>query len=171
VGRCKLHGGANPDYASEVHRLRAIQAVKKYALPVPVDPHTALIKELERTHGLVLFLEYKVNNLEDEGPQVNMVGPVGGGQGAIPEYKPSVWYQMFCAERKHLEDVAKSCIQAGIEERRVQLAESQGQMIAQVLQAVLGELKIPDSQADKVPGLVGKHLRLIQGGAAEAGAA
>lgn len=165
VGRCKLHGGANPDYAAEVYRLRALQEVRRYSLPVKIDPHTALLNELERTVGVVQFLDFKINTLEHEGPDANMVGPVGGAQGGFPEYKPNVYWGMWQSERKHLEDVAKACIAAGIEERRVQIAERQGEAIAAVLKAVIGELNIPDSEADKVPALVGKHLRLIQGGA------
>lgn len=168
VGRCALHGGSAPTYATEVYRLRAIQEVRRYSLPVKIDPHTALLNELERTVGVVQFLDFKVNTLEHEGDKPNMVGPVGGGQGGFPEYKPNVYWGMWQSERKHLEDVAKACIAAGIEERRVQLAERQGEAIAQVLKAVIGELNIPDSEAEKVPGLVGKHLRLIQGGGDDA---
>lgn len=166
VGRCSRHGGASPTYTAEVYRLRALQEVRRYSLPVKIDPHTALLNELERTVGVVQFLDFKVNTLEHEGDKSNMVGPVGGAQGGYPEYKPNVYWGMWQSERKHLEDVAKSCIAAGIEERRVQLAERQGEAIAAVLKAVIGELNIPESEADKVPGLVGKHLRLIQGGAA-----
>jgi len=168
VGRCSRHGGCSPKYTAEVFRLRAEQEVKRYTFKVKTDPHSALLEELERTVGVIQFLETKVNLLEHEGKGANMVGPVGGGQGGFPEYKPNVYWVMLQSERKHLEDIAGSCIKAGIEERRVQLAERQGEAIAAVLKGVLEELKIPDKDSEKVPGLVRKHLSLIQGGKAEA---
>lgn len=168
IGRCSRHGGASPTYTAEVYRLRAEQEVKRYTFKVKTDPHAALLEELERTVGVIQFLEIKVNQLEHEGKGANMVGPVGGGQGGFPEYKPNVYWVMLQAERKHLEDIAGSCIKAGIEERRVQLAERQGEAIAAVLKGVLAELKIPDREAEKVPALVRKHLSVVQGGQAEA---
>jgi hypothetical protein len=171
VGRCSRHGGASPTYTPEVYRLRAKQEVKRYSLPVKVDPHTALLSELERTVGVVQFLDFKVNTLEHEGDEANMVGPVGGAQGGFPEFKPNVYWVMWQSERKHLEDVAKSCIAAGIEERRVQLAERQGELIAQAITGVLDEL-LPDwRDNEQAPKVVRKHLTLLKGGQQEVAAA
>jgi hypothetical protein len=158
VGRCSRHGGSNPAYTNEVHRLRAKQAAEKYGAPVEIDPHTALIQELERTAGHVLFLQLKVHELEES----KMVGPVGGGQGAIPEWKPNVWISLYQSERKHLIDVAKSCIAAGIEERRVQLAERQGQLLAEAIQGILHELGV--DKRPEAPSIVRRHLMLLTPG-------
>jgi ribosome maturation protein Sdo1 len=49
---------------------------------------------------------------------------------------------MYQEERKHLLAVSKTCIAAGIEERRIRLAESQGQIIANVLREVLTKLNV-----------------------------
>ncbi len=159
VGRCKLHGGANPDYASEVYRLRAIQSVNRYALPIEIDPQEALIQELARTNGLICWLEFKVNQLEDSGDESNMVGPVGGAQGGYPEYKPNVYYNMLQGERKHFIDVSKACISAGIEERRVRLAEQQGALIAKVIQGILKDLEVDTDP--RAPKIVREHLTLV----------
>jgi hypothetical protein len=159
VGRCRLHGGASPTYTAEVYRLRAEQAIIKYSLPVETDPHTALIQELERTQGIVRFLEYKINQLEDTGKDANMVGPVGGAQGGFPEFKPNVYWVMFQHERKHLLDVGKTCIAAGIEERRVRLAEQQGELIAAAIRGILKDLGVADDE--RAPGVVRRHLQLV----------
>lgn len=136
IGRCKKHGGATKLYGEQVQKIRAYRSVEQYGLPVEIDPHTALIQELERTVGHVEWLRIRVGELQTAA----MHGPVGGGQGAIPEEKANIWIEMYRAERAHLIRVAKSCVDAGIEERRVQIAEAQGMMIATVIKAILTEL-------------------------------
>lgn len=146
IGRCQHHGGASPTYKAEVQRLRAAAAVEQYGLPVDTDPYQALLDELARCAGHVAWLRHKVGELQDEGDllDVNMVGPVGGGQGAIPEWKPSVWIKMYNEERDRLTKVAKTCIDAGIAERQVRIAEAQGLMIAVVIRGILKKLGVAD---------------------------
>lgn len=152
IGRCKWHGGAAPNYRQQVSKLRAAAAVEQYGLPREIDPHDALLEELARTAGHVDWLRLQIANLEhsdahDGTPKPNnngskLVAPVGGGADGYPEYKPSVWIQMYNEERKHLIQVSKTCIQAGIEERKIKLAEAQGNIIASVLRRVLSELNV-----------------------------
>lgn len=49
-------------------------------------------------------------------------------------------------ERRHLVAVAAACAKAGIEERRQALAESQGQLLARVVQVVLAGLDLSAEQ-------------------------
>jgi hypothetical protein len=166
VGRCSRHGGASPTYINEVHRLRAQEAVGRYGLPVKIEPKAALIGELERTQGHVTFLELKVNELEEE----QMVGEVGASGEDLKtglvhkaEAKANIWINMYQAERKHLEDIAKACIAAGIEERRVRLAEQQGELIASAITGVLDELVPGWKDRKDAPAIVRKHLTLVSG--------
>jgi len=55
---------------------------------------------------------------------------------------------------------AKLCIDAGIAERQVKIAEQQGQLIAQVITQVLNDLKI--KRTDKVMQVIGKRLRELE---------
>lgn len=127
-------------YAMHVEALRARQAAETFALPREIDPHTALEEELFRTAGLVDWYTVRVRDLQER----DLVGPVGGGQGAYPEYKLSVWINALGEERKHFKAVAKACIDAGIAQRRVELAEQQGQMLAGVIKAILMRLGVLD---------------------------
>jgi hypothetical protein len=72
------------------------------------------------------------------------------------ESKQSIWISMYQVERKHLADISTACLKAGIEERRVQLAEQQGQLIADVIRGVLSDLGLSDDK--RVPAVVRKHL-------------
>lgn len=62
-----------------------------------------------------------------------------GGEDWGDTYKaaPNVWLELYSHERGHLVKVAKVCIDTGIDERRVQLAEQQGAAIVAVIKATL----------------------------------
>lgn len=170
VGRCKLHGGSTPNGIAAAQKAIAEAEVATYGLPIDIDPHTALLEELHRTAGHVAWLNAKVQSLQDDEHGEdgrlkrlgNMVGPVGGAQGGFPEYKPSVWINMYHVERKHLSDVAQACIKAGIEERRVRVAEQTGQLFATVIKGILDDLGVADQPG--VGDIVRKRLMTMSNG-------
>jgi hypothetical protein len=161
VGRCKLHGGASPTYRREAERLRAKQAVKQYGLSIDKDPHAALMEELQRTTGHVAWLRLKVGELADE-QLVGLVGMEGATEAGLrshPRYEPNVYVRMYRAERTHLTRIAKTCIDAGIEEHRVRIVEEQGQLIARAIQGILTELGV--GERPETPKIVRRYLALI----------
>ncbi len=143
---CRQHGGlATRALANAKRKLEADaarEAVATYGLPREVMPQQALLEELHRTAGHVAWL----------GIQLNETARLTVGE------EPSVWVKLYQAERKHFADVAKTCIQAGIEERRVRIAEEQGRLIAQVIRGILNDLDVADRP--EVPDIVRKHLTL-----------
>lgn len=155
TGRCRFHGGATPSHNRKAQKDNAIAAVETYGLPRDVDPDAALLEELHRTAGHVAWLNGIVTEIDGD----DLHGPVGGGPESIPREEPSIWLRLYQEERKHLAAVAKSCIDAGIEERKVQLAEQQGALLAQVLQGVLDELGVKDGPKRRK--VVRKHLTLV----------
>jgi hypothetical protein len=54
---------------------------------------------------------------------------------------------------------AKLCIDAGIAERQVRIAEEQGQLIAKAIRGILEDLGVADNK--ETPGVVRKHLQLV----------
>ena len=130
-------------------------AVESYGLAREIDPHSALLEELHRTAGHVAWLQMKVADLEE----AKMYGPVGGAAGGYPSTEPHIWVRLYQEERRHFLGVAKTCVGVGIEERRVHLAEHQGEMIAQVLRGVLADLGVADDPA--VPAVVRRHLSVV----------
>lgn len=155
TGRCKFHGGASPNGRKSAQKEEARKAVESYGLPRDVEPHAALLEELHRTAGHVAWLQQRVSEL----PEEELHGLVGGAAGGIPESAPHVWIVMYRDERKHLANVAATCIKVGIEERRVRLAEAQGQLLAQVIRGVLEDLGVAD--LPEVPAVVRRHLTLV----------
>lgn len=157
-GRCKLHGGNTPNQMKNAARVQGVELAQRYGNPREVEPEAALLEELARTAGHVDWLGEVVGDLDQQA----MVGPVGGGSESFPRWEPSVWIRMYQAERDHLAQVAAACIKAGIEERRVRLAEQQGQLLAQVIRGVLTELGVP-LEAEKTKKAVRRHLTLVEG--------
>lgn len=160
---CVKHGGAAPQVKAAAAR-RAKEAAAKsavvlYGLPVEVDPHTALLDELWRTAGHVAWLRAQIAGLEDAA----LHGPVGGE--THPREEPHVWVRLYQEERRHLALVARDCIRAGIEERRVTLAEQQGVLIADAFRAFAVALG-HDPASREVKEAARAQLTLIAGGLA-----
>jgi hypothetical protein len=130
---CRMHGGSSPQALSAAEQRlqlrRAVLEAETLGLPREVDPHTALLEELHRTAGAVQWLAAVVADLER--------GHVAGD---------SVWVRLYGDERDRLVKVAKTCVDVGIEERRVRLAESAGAQLAAVVRAVLDRLELSDGQ-------------------------
>jgi hypothetical protein len=172
---CHRHGGGAPQVVAAAERRRrereAILAVETFGLPRAVDPHEALLEELHRTAGAVQWLHAIVAGLERDdvvwGVTKQKVG--GDDEGTTHEAKPNAWYALWISERKHLVDVAAACAKAGIEERRIQLAEAQGQVLAGVIRRILDRLGLSEPQRELVSVVVPEELRAVataEGGAA-----
>lgn len=151
-GSCKLHGGNMPNHQKAAQKHEAAMAVEQYGLPLDIDPFDALLEELARTSGHVNWLRLQVGTLTDEqmtGP-VGQEGPTESGGLHHAKVEPSVWIRLYQEERKHLVSVAATCIKAGIEERRIEIAESQGVILARVINRVLSAFNISSEEAQPI---------------------
>lgn len=156
IGRCRFHGGSTPNHVKHAKREIARRAVVTYGLPRDVEPHVALTEELHRTAGHVAWLGDRVRELE---PQ-QLHGPVVGGTGSIPRAEAHIWMRLYCEERDRLVDVARTCIAAGVEERRVRVTEEQGAQLAEVIRGLLCDLGI--SLTPEVRKIVRDRLTLVR---------
>jgi hypothetical protein len=159
VGRCKLHGGKTPTHQQAGQKALAAAAVTTFGLPREIDPRDALLEEVYRTAGAVDWLTQKVRDLQAEA----VVWGKAEETADDIKYKAgvNVWVQLLQQERAHMVRVAKEAINAGIEERRVRLAEQQGTMLASVIKAILGDLNLNAEQQALVPQIVPRHLRAV----------
>lgn len=159
TGRCKLHGGSTPSHVQAGQKAMAAAAVETFGLPREVDPRDALLEEVYRTAGAVDWLTLKVRELQS----ADVVWGKAEESADDVKYKAgvNVWIQLQQSERAHLVRVCKEAINAGIEERKVRLAEQQGSMLAGVIKAILGDLELSPEQAAKVSTVVPRHLRSV----------
>lgn len=164
---CPTHGGSAPQVKAKavanVQRQEAEAAARRLSLPIEVDPADALLDELFRTAGWIATYEAYVNEQTlDEGSHW---GPIYGGKDGYDtgERKPNIVVELLYRERQHLKDLTVAILKAGIEERRVRLAEEQATQLARVITAILTDLghDLTDPRTREVV-----RLRLIEGGKA-----
>lgn len=88
-------------------------------------------------------------------------GGEDAGQTVVEQAGINVWYLLYMKEREHLAKVSALALRAGIEERKIKLAESQGELVAAVLQRILNALNLTPAQWEQVPVIVPRELRAL----------
>lgn len=169
-GRCKWHGGSTPTHVKAAETEVALEAVELFGLPREIEPADALLEEVHRSAGLVGYYEQRIRErLDEANPDALVFGvtkdtaDTEGARKIERRAVPSAWLALYRTERKHLVDVCRVAIAAGIAERQVQLAEQQGMLIAQVIRGVLEDLGVADDP--EVPAIVRRHLTLVDSAA------
>lgn len=155
---CAKHGGRSPQaLAKAEQRLAEVEAkrqAERFAIRRDVSPSEALLEELQWTAGNVEYFRLKVRELGEERlvSGVSKIVEDGGtaakdGRPAKPgkrqttvETKPSIWYELWMREREHLVKVSSAAARAGVEQRRIELAENTGLLVATVVRRILDSL-------------------------------
>lgn len=174
---CHMHGGKaqqNIDKAKErIAEERARVLVATYGRKIETTASAALLDEVQWTAGHVAWLRERVQEIEsaaavagtDTGhPLVwGITKEKSGGEdrGTTEEAAPNVWLKLYQQERGHLVKVCEAAIRAGIEERRVRLAEQEGVLVAQAIRAILADLGLTAAQRAMVSEIVPRHLRAL----------
>ncbi len=182
---CRYHGGnaAQSLKAGEqrVAEEKARALVETYGRKIETTATEALLDEVQWTAGHVAWLRERVQEIEnaatlavsdeDDGPSVGTQDALvwgvtkrkSGGHdgGTTEEAAPNIWLKLYQQERTHLVRVCAEAIKAGIEERRVRLAESQGALVAQAIRAILADLNLTGAQQQLVSEVVPRHLRAL----------
>lgn len=141
-------------------RTVAYQQARFFGAPMNIGPHEALQMEVARTAGIVAWLESKLQKLKEDGtPDDKVLTQYNAKMGFVP----SVWMALYQEERAKLVAVSTAAIKAGVAERRVQIAEQQGRILAHLLMNFLHdpELGLTPHQMLAGPGIVRKHLALL----------
>lgn len=165
TGRCKLHGGATVSHRDAAAEAIAREAVITYGLARDIPATDALLEEVHWTAGHVAWLRERVAELEPEAlvwgvtEESDQQATEFPGTNTTRAAKPNVWLQLYREERKHLVDVTKAAISAGIEERRVKLAEAQGALLNSVLRRIFDRLDLTPEQRSLLPLVVPEELR------------
>lgn len=135
-----------------------MDAVRTYGLPIDIAPDEALLQEVHRTAGHVAWLASLVG--EGNKDDLTQWAVVGQGEEATTFRRPSLWIELYQTERKHLVSVCKAAISAGIEERRVQLAEKQGELIGELLRVAIEAAQLTPGQREAAYAAVRSRLAL-----------
>jgi hypothetical protein len=154
VGRCYRHGGRTESHQRGAETALARIECEKLGVPIEVDPGEALMRELWETAGNVAFYRALVQALpahpeldvyehDEDGGHWERGQPGVYGRtyhvSGVPtgEGKPHVLVTLYNDERAHLTAVATAALKAGVEERRVRMAESDATQIFEAQVAAL----------------------------------
>lgn len=179
---CNAHGGKARQnvLAGERRELarKATEMMDSFGAPVQVDLAEELLDLICHTAGYVRFLRGRVDQLhrddmifgltrQTEGDIAVGNGPTARlqrGEHTTREAGPHVWIQMLSDwSDKHARLIVEA-LKLGLDERRVRIAEQQGEKLFRVLLSVLADLghdiRDPDTAA-----IVERHLVLVRGAA------
>jgi hypothetical protein len=167
--------------AADASRIELELDMGMFGPPLPGDPGVLLMEELARANGHVRDIRKQIDDLEDQDLVWNKVLELeesrSGGQGgdyslARTEIRAEInqWWLLYERERKHMSTVAAACVRAGLEERRVRLAEKGVDRLEEAFIAALEDIGV-DPHDGRVRAALGVRLQqAIEGGAMEASA-
>jgi hypothetical protein len=168
--KCPTHCGLSKEKreavaAAFLAEQEARRAVVTFGLPRDISPAEALLEEVRYSAGHVAWLRQRVAELEADDlvwgirEEVEKNATEFQGTDTTSAAAVNVWLELYYRERKHLVEVTKAAISAGIEERRVRLAEAQGAIVVDIIKRILARLELSDSQSRLVPMVVPEELR------------
>jgi len=179
---CRSHGGAAPQVRAagkrrkELEEAHAKQArlAALFGAPRDIEPSQALLDLVSWTAGEVEFWRNEVRELAATDKRSLTWGETKSESGTdqdkatdmvTVEAKPAVEYVMLYAAQDRLAKYAEAALRAGVEERRVRIAEQQGDLVATVIQRILADLDLTVEQSSRISSVVPRHLRALAGGA------
>lgn len=170
---CRFHGGATPaaktKAAQRVAQAEAERSVALFAARRDIAPADALLDLVHWTAGEVDYWRQRVRQLAQDDESALTWGVVreksgGGDHGTTQEARPNVAYVMLERASDRLAQYAAAALKAGVDERRVRLAESQGALVAEVIRGVLEDLQLSPAQELLVGEVVPRRLRALAAG-------
>ena len=195
---CETHGGrAKQNRAAgeaRVAREAAEKLAAKWAVPIDTDPTDGILNRICAYAGHVVFYRQQVEAIVAEDPNSLVWGVtketegdvvVGNGptatldkaEGVTREAKPNIWLVLYNEASDRLVKYCAEALKAGVEERKIRMAEQQGAIVADVIRATADSILERLLAAGMHTDLTGvftaalneaapRHLRSIAGGLA-----
>ena len=143
-----------------------------FGSPVDIHPHDAILKAIRITAGEVDYCDRQIAQLTEdelfERPlKTKLAEGLDGSWQLVEETRDAEVLSRWVAFRQHsverLARYAKMALDIGIEERQIQLAEREADMINGYFEAVLQDVELTPAQRRKLGPSMRKHLELIEG--------
>lgn len=184
---CYFHGGSSPQALAAANKRVAIAEVSaelaRVGQPVLTDPGQALLDLVAEAAGNVAFYRHLVQGLEqrfiDLGPAVHVEADDSGDEdgGGVTyqvgagiagrknldtlEALRHVYLAMYDDERDRLARYAALALKAGIEERRVQVAEAQAERLFGAVATALASAQLTVEQQEAFRRALAEQLRQL----------
>lgn len=179
---CAWHGGRAKQVQAKARARRDEREIRAgmvaFGLPVDgADPGEVLLDEVARAAGVVRWLDEQVRALDPEGlwwgeaSHEHGFGPEGVIDKHTEKADTPVVVRVWQEERKHLAQVAALALKAGVEERRVRLAETEALRYAGAFRRVLNGLSLDPEQLRAASEAMVREFRALDTNAIEGGAA
>lgn len=162
---CVTHGGRTQATGAAVTRFRNEQTAEYAAnmlgiVDYDITPTEALLQEVREAAANVAFLRARVQALVGDRDIDDPNHPLIWGQtsektvsasqfpGTDEEFAAGVhvWFQMYQSERERMVRAAQMALRAGVEERRVRLAEMGADVIVGRIRQILNALDLTAAQ-------------------------
>ena len=171
---CRMHGGSSPQAraaaARRVQEEKAAKAAQRLAQPIETDPSQALLDLVSSAAGEVAYWRARVDLLQEQDEKRLTSGLTkiteGKDRGGVTTLRTvetiaAIEYRMWTAAQDRLAQYATAALRAGVEERRVRIAEDQGALVAQVIRRIRDRLDRSEGQAEMVGSIVPEELRAL----------
>lgn len=153
---CRVHGTAKgtPARAAADRRIEQervnremTKAAATYGLPRDIDPGQAMLEEVQRTAGHVLWLQMQVNTI----PQAELF-----------DDKHAVLLATYRQERAHYGRVTTDAVRCGLKVKQLDLLEELAQNVVRAMRVMAEELGFSPDDPRVVAGSA-RGLRVIDG--------
>lgn len=163
---CRMHGGSAPQVRAAANRRLALNT---YINAHPqVDPHTTLLEEVRRTAGHVRALEAILSDLNDEQLVWGQTREVHAPDGTTRTLQAArnLWLELYQGERAHLLRACHTAVSCGVEQKRVEMEQQHGQLLADVIRRVLDDpqLGLDAGRRHAARRVAARHLRALESG-------
>jgi len=135
------------------------------------DPAEVLLTEIRRTAGHVEWLREQIEYAEPKAfvrslwlvrRQSGYINPKEVDLTSFSE-AGALWVDLYLKERQHLAAICRTALAAGLEERRVRLAERQAENLGRAIRGMLYDLEI-DPEDEQVRATVHRWLMAAASG-------
>lgn len=158
-GKCSFHGGNTPTLRTSAAKYIGGEIIDRmtmaygYGSPIKITPVEALLQEVRRTGGHVAWLADRIQLWEMTDEDGKLTKPITEVQ--------QQWIDLYHQERQNLVKVAKQALDAGVNERKIRLAERQGEMMIAALNMAFEQLNLTVEQRRMLPSIMPNVLRSI----------
>jgi hypothetical protein len=165
-GACAHHGGASPqaEVAGLVQLARREQMVM--GAPLSIEPQDAILQCIAISAGEVAYASERIAELElaDAAAPVKRTLVRKTDDGTVQEVRldaPAlhIWIQTRRSAMDRLVQYSFAALKGNIDERLVEIAESQAEQLARAVRGILRDLGMQDHP--EAPAIVRRHLTLL----------
>ena len=175
---CGMHGGKAPQVRAAANRRLERERIEAMAarlgVPIEVDPAAKLLELIWESAGNVEFYRSLAQRLSTPGepelgdelgrlyaPMVHQTGTLTG------ESRAHVVVDLYDAERDRLARLVQEALKLRLDERRVQMAESEGRELMRAVADAIAAAQLTPEQAERFRRELATRLRARIGAAAE----